>query len=287
MRFVTLASLTLKGNGQEVVRSSDLAWCRSVEEQLDSAASVCVVEIGKLEAGGADDLAWVQSPRVRLRKFMSSTLRLQALVAGAAPSLRLRGSGSFGSKGLRSACCGAATLPQSPGSPPPSAAPTSPASSFSPTPSCTSFRACPCHIGLFRPACGAWRGCGSLTELSIEAHGVTSLQELAGAGASQLKSLHFCACDALTSLEPLHACDLSRLTRLHRCRALQSLGGLGTLPALVLLDLSDCGALTSLHPVLDAGAVSLRDVNLCGCWRRRRNAFETGVAVRADACMWL
>jgi len=86
---VTLASLTLGNSGQEVVSSSDLAWCRSVEEQLDSAASVCVVEISKLEAGGADDLAWVQSPRVRLREFMSSTPRLPALVAGAAPSLRL------------------------------------------------------------------------------------------------------------------------------------------------------------------------------------------------------
>jgi len=67
----------------------DIVWCRSVVEQLDSAASACVVEISELEAECADDFAWMQSPRVRVRIFVSSTPRLLALVAGAAPSLRL------------------------------------------------------------------------------------------------------------------------------------------------------------------------------------------------------
>ena len=138
----------------------DIVWCRSVFEQLDSAASACVVEISELEAECADDFAWMQSPRVRVRIFVSSTPRLLALVAGAAPSLRL--------EEIRIFLCFAPSLSmlrgynlasQSLGSLP-STAPSSSASRVSRTPSCTSFGACPCQIALRWPACRGWRGRG-------------------------------------------------------------------------------------------------------------------------------
>ena len=49
-------------------------------------------------------------------------------------------------------------------------------------------------------------------------------------------------CSALTSLQPLHACGLSRLTHLDLIdRFTLALSGcFGTLPALMSLDLSEC-----------------------------------------------
>jgi len=88
---------------------------------------------------------------------------------------------------------------------------------------------------------------------------ITSLHGLAWANASQLERLDICL--ALTSLQPLHACGLSRLTRffLGYCHVLPSLDGLGT------LCLHHFPQLTSLQPVLDAGAISLREVDVTGC----------------------
>jgi len=64
----TLASLRVTGGSGFGWTSDqdDIAWCRSLVEQLDSAASACVVEVLNLWIYGAEDLAWLQSPRVRL-----------------------------------------------------------------------------------------------------------------------------------------------------------------------------------------------------------------------------
>jgi len=106
-------------------------------------------------------------------------------------------------------------------------------------------------------------GRGSLTQLFIGHCDITSLHGLAKAGTLQVKNLTLTTGAAHSP----RSSGLSRLTHLdlHHSRALQSLDGLGTLPALVSLDLSGCGALTSLQPMLDAGEVSLRDVNVDRC----------------------
>jgi len=93
---VTLASLRVTGEshggeelgGVEEQNEPDIVWCRSVVEQLDSATSACVVEIGECFPNVSDDMAWLQPPRVRLSAFRSSEAQQIALVAGAAASLR-------------------------------------------------------------------------------------------------------------------------------------------------------------------------------------------------------
>ena len=263
----TLASLRVtggSGRGGAVSGKADFAWCRSVVEQLDSAASACVVELIQIwDIWGAGDLAWLQSPRVRLVSFRGrwSTPQQVALVASAGPTLQLASLAlrDYASPSLDALWgCNLASL-------------TALELSGRFITSLEGLADAQLHkLARLDVAClGSLQGLegGSLTHLRLFQCGVTSLHGLAGAGASQLERLEMLGCYALTSLQSLHACGLSRLTLLHlsACTALESLDGLGALPAHVLLDLRHCRLLTSLQSVLDAGAVNLRDLNLIGC----------------------
>jgi len=256
---------------ETLANAADLAWCRSVVQQLDSAASACVVEVLDVVAGDVvEELAWMRSPRARLRSLSASTPAVLGDAARAAFNLRLE------------------------------------------------FL---CIVRQEPPCLAVLRGCNlsSLTKLWLaDCLGLTSLDGLSDARSLQLRSLMLthCGLESLRGLEgaelvELHvsSCpitclhglvgpgpmqlaslrinNLSRLTclELRACSHLESLDGIGQLPALVSLDLGGCRQLTSLQPVLNAGAVNLRDVTLDGCTRLRlqQRAFESAVVVRGTA----
>jgi len=82
-------------------------------------------------------------------------------------------------------------------------------------------------------------------------------------------------------LQPLELCDLASVTRLNlnNCFRLPSLAGLGALPALAVLDVAWCRALTTLSPLFDLLRPALTKLGLSHCTSLRiaRSCVPAGV----------
>jgi Leucine-rich repeat (LRR) protein len=104
--------------------------------------------------------------------------------------------------------------------------------------------------------------CTSMVSLALTHCGVSSLQPLRGLSSmKQLTVENSC----ISSLEGLDSMSLLHLTLID-CSFLTQLSGVEHLSALMSLEVSRCGGVTSLQPLSQLGE-GLRSLRLCGCER--------------------